>query len=258
MKKQVKKKNIPSAARDASVASWFGANLASLLSKKIQQVYPEFNKVGYRKYIASRVEGRTYSERLRIHAEALAAYLPEDYTKALPILLSILGEENANETGMFKQYYWALPIGKFIELYGLQHVDASLAAIAELTKRSTGEYAIRPFLQAYPAKTMKVMGVWSRSKNFHLRRLASEGCRPKLPWAAKLTVFIENPAPVFLILSRLMEDEVLFVRRSVANNLADYLKVNPSAARAFMRPYRASKHPHTQWILKHAERSLKV
>ncbi len=243
--------------KEGGVAAYFGTNLASLLSLKIRTVYPVFNAAGYKKYITSRMPGTAYSERLCIHAEALRMYLPKEYTKAVLVLVDILGEENPNEAGMFKVYYWTLPISKFIELYGLEDVDASLTAIEELTKRSTGEYAIRPFLKQYPAKTMKKMNAWSRSKNFHLRRLASEGCRPKLPWAAKLDIFIENPEPVFLILARLMEDDVAFVRRSVANNIADYLKVNKSAALAFMKPYRASKHPHTKWILKHATRRLR-
>ena len=84
---------------------------------------------------------------------------------------------------MFKHYYWVLPIGKFVEKYGLENFSVSIKAIEEITKRNTGEYAIRPYLRRYPKKTIAVMEKWSKSKNFHLRRLASEGTRPKLPWA---------------------------------------------------------------------------
>jgi len=245
-------------AKDTSVAGRFGNGLASLLAQKIQKTYPSFPVTKYKKYIAAHIADATYSKRLQIHAEALHAYLPKNYSIAVSILVRTLGEENPYETGMFKNYYWTLPISKFIELYGLEDVNASLSAIAELTKRSTGEYAIRPFLKMYPKKTMQMMSTWSRSKNFHLRRLASEGCRPKLPWATKLDTFIEHPKPVFSMLARLMKDDSAFVRRSVANNIADYLKVNTPVAIAFMRPYQSSIHPHTKWILKHATRRVKV
>ena len=99
---------------------------------------------------------------------------------------------------------------------------------------------------------------WSKSENFHLRRLASEGSRPKLPWSTKLDTFIENPAPVFRILDNLMEDEVKFVQKSVANNITDYLKVNYEAGAEFIDKYLQSNNKNTKWILKHATRKIKV
>ena len=97
-----------------------------------------------------------------------------------------------------------------------------------------------------------------KSKNFHVRRLASEGSRPKLPWSTKLDVFIDNPEPVFKILENLMEDDVKFVQKSVANNLTDYLKVNKTAAVDFMNNFINSDNKNTQWIIKHATRKIKI
>jgi 3-methyladenine DNA glycosylase AlkC len=99
---------------------------------------------------------------------------------------------------------------------------------------------------------------WSRSKNFHVRRLASEGSRPKLPWSTKLDVFIDNPEPVFKILENLMEDDVKFVQKSVANNLTDYLKVNKTATVDFMNNFINSGNKNTQWIINHATRKIKI
>lgn len=239
---------------DRSISKWFGENLAELLASKIQTVYPSFLRGEYISFVSRRVDGLSYTQRIAIHTEALHEFLPEDYKQAIEILRGILGEENPRETGMFTHFYWILPIGKYVETYGLQNCDTSLAAIEEITKRNTGEYAIRPFIRAYPQKVLKTMRIWSRSPNFHLRRLASEGLRPRLPWATKLDTFIENPEPVFTILGNLMEDEVKFVQKSVANNLRDYLKVNQQAAHSFMKRYEQSKNTHTQWILKHATR----
>nr|WP_286669037.1 DNA alkylation repair protein [Fodinibius salicampi] len=132
-----------------------------------------------------------------------------------------------------------------------------MEAIGEITKRNTGEYAIRPFIRAYPDQTLRQMKIWATSENFHLRRLALEGLRPKLPWATKLELFINQPEPVFDILEFLKEDTVLFVKKSVANHIADYLKVNPTAVEGFISDWRSSENEHTQWILKYAMRNPK-
>ncbi len=121
-----------------------------------------------------------------------------------------MGEENPNETGMFKEYYWLMPVGKYIEKYGLEHFDISIKAIEELTKRNTGEYAIRPYIRKFPAETLARMKAWAKSDTFHLRRLASEGLRPKLPWALKLDLFVYNPKPVFDILDILKTEHIKF------------------------------------------------
>jgi 3-methyladenine DNA glycosylase AlkC len=95
---------------------------------------------------------------------------------------------------------------------------------------------------------------WAKSPNFHLRRLASEGLRPKLPWATKLDIWNQNPEPVLAILELLKTDEIKFVKKSVANHLRDWLKVNPQAVNPLIKNWSKSKNPNTQWILKHAQR----
>ncbi len=157
-----------------------------------------------------------------------------------------------------KEFYWIMPIGKFVEKYGLDNFDISIKAIEEITKRNTGEYAIRPFIRKYPEKTVKIMSEWSKSDNFHLCRLASEGLRPKLPWATKLDTFIESPKPVFQILENLMEDDIKFVKKSVANHLTDYLKVNKNETVKFIKKHQRSENKNTQWIIKHATRKIKI
>ena len=102
------------------------------------------------------------------------------------------------------------------------------------------------------------MTQWARSSNFHLRRLASEGLRPKLPWASKLELFISDPRPVFAVLEVPKEDEVRFVQRSVANNVADYLKVNFAAAKELLVRWQSSPNKNTQQIIRHATRKIKI
>lgn len=241
-----------------SIAASFGKNLAELLALKIEAVYPCFDTNGFVKSIGNQVSEKTYTQRIAIFAEQLKTYLPDNYTEALPILTAILGDENPNETGMFTHYYWLMPIGKFIQEYGLNHFELSLNAIEELTKRNTGEFAIRPYIRRYPSEAVRVMTRWATSPNFHLRRLASEGLRPKLPWAAKLDTFIDNPEPVFSILELLKEDEIMFVKKSVANHLTDWLKVNKPAVAPLISRWRESENSHTRWIIKRATRKITI
>lgn len=243
-------------ATSYSITEMFGKNLAELLSGKILQVYPSFKADDFIRNVKDKVVGKSYTERIGLIAEQLKNHLPEKYEDSLPILLSVLGEENPNQTGMFTHYYWVMPIGKFIADNGLQHYTISMKGIEEITKRNTGEYAVRPFIRKYPEQALKTIKCWALSPNFHLRRLASEGLRPKLPWAPKLDTFLHNPDPVFRILDILKEDEIMFVKKSVANHLTDWIKVNPNAAEGLIKKWEKSANTNTQWILKRATRKM--
>lgn len=243
---------------DKSISQYFGANLAEILADKIHTVYKRFNKQSYIDAVSASFSKMGYSQRIILHAEQLHHHLPKNYPKAINILVSILGEENASETGMFTNYYWIMPIGKFVEIYGINDLQESLLAIEAITKRNTGEYAIRPFIKRYPKEVLKTMTVWAKSSNFHLRRLASEGLRPKLPWSTKLDLFIEDPKPVFKILSILKEDEIMFVKKSVANHLTDWLKVNKKEAVTLINQWAMNDHPQTNWIIKRATRKINL
>lgn len=238
------------------ITELFGANLALLLSDKIRGTYPDFNSKHFVTRVAQRTEGLSYTRRIEVIAEELHAFLPAEYPKALSILMRILGPENPSETGMFTHYYWLLPVGKFVQLYGLEYFELSMDAIEEITKRNTGEYAVRPYIHRYPTESLRRIKSWAQSDNFHLRRLASEGLRPKLPWAPKLDDFISNPEPVFEILEMLKNDPVKFVQKSVANHLTDYLKVNPQPTRKLLARWQETDNATTLWIVKHATRKL--
>ena len=241
-----------------SITDYFDKSLAVLLSEKIQPIYAEFDSKSFIEKVDIGVTDKTYSQRIVFIAEQLYDHLPKDYKKAIKILLSILGDENPNETGMFTHYWWVMPISKYIEIYGIEHLDISLDAIAEVTKRNTGEYAIRPFIRKYPDECLKQMKSWAKSENFHLRRLASEGLRPKLPWSTKLDTFNDNPQPVFEILEILKEDPIMFVKKSVGNHMTDWLKLNPEPTKVLLKQWLKSENKHTQWIVKRATRKIKL
>lgn len=237
------------------ITELFGANLATILAARIKSIDSTFDSRGFITAVRQRTADKTYTQRIGIIAEELHAFLPSDYPTAIAILTNILGEENPGETGMFSQYYWIMPIGKFVEVYGIEHFELSMQAIADITKRNTGEYAIRPYIRKYPKQSLQRIREWAKSDNFHLRRLASEGLRPKLPWAPKLDTFIDQPQPVFDILELLKEDDTKFVQKSVANHLTDYLKVNPEPTRKLLERWNKSPNKHTRWIVQHATRN---
>ncbi len=236
---------------------WFDKELAEQLSEKLLSVRSDFNSTAFIKKVDTGVDGLELKDRVELIADELKNHLEGDYPEQIEVLTQILGPENDEETGMFKEYYWIMPIAKFVEKYGLDHFDVSMRAIEEITKRNTGEYAIRPFIEKYPEQTMARMETWSMGSNKHIRRLSSEGGRPRLPWATKLQMFIDDPTPLFPILENLKDDPSKYVQKSVANCLNDILKDNPEIAKNVIKKWSENPTKERVWIIKHALRNLR-
>ncbi len=162
-------------------------------------------------------------------------------------ILTIIAPEFTGYEGMF--------IPHFIESQGLDHWTTSMKALEEITPYASGEFAIRQFILSDQERAMNQMMTWSKHANYHVRRLSSEGCRPRLPWACALPEFKKDPRLIIPILSQLKEDESLYVRKSVANNLNDISKDNPQIAQDIIRLWQG-KNDKTDWILKHGSRTL--
>lgn len=126
----------------------------------------------------------------------------------------------------------------------------------ELTKRFSAEFSIRPFLVRYPDATYARLEAWSKDANVHVRRLVSEGTRPRLPWAPRLRAFQDDPQPVLALLERLKDDSERYVQRSVANSLNDIAKDHPDLVTDVCRRWMSDATPGRAWIVKHALRSL--
>ncbi|WP_195269881.1 DNA alkylation repair protein [Eubacterium sp. 1001713B170207_170306_E7] len=191
-------------------------------------------------------------ERMRQVTVNLGRYLSDDYARAL----AILDETAAGYPAGFNDY--ALMIfPDFVEVYGQQeaHWDLSVAALERYTPLSSAEFAVRPFIIRDEARMMRQMALWAGHDNAHVRRLASEGCRPQLPWGQALPRFKEDPEPVLAILERLKADPSLYVRKSVANNLNDISKTHPDRVAGLARKW-YGQNRHTDWIVKHGCRTL--
>ena len=130
-----------------------------------------------------------------VFVQALYDHLPPVFANGWAVLDAALGAELPDEGGMFDDgwHYW--PIAHFIEVYGLEDFDVGLRAMHQITKRHTAEFAIRPFLIHHPEKMFAILHTWVEDDNAHVRRLVSEGTRPRLPWASRLHQFIEDPNP---------------------------------------------------------------
>lgn len=235
---------------------WFDRELAVLLAEKIIAIYPDFNKEEFTNSVDRKVQGLELKDRVEVISDQFHAYLTNSYPKNIEILKQILGPENPDETGMFTNYYWVMPIAKYVEKYGLNDFETSMDAIVEITKRNTGEYAIRPYLESHTKRTLNVMYKWSLSENFHVRRLSSEGVRPRLPWAKKLNIFVEDPEPILPILNNLKDDPSKYVQKSVANCLNDILKDNPQFGMNIIDKWRNDPTHERRWIIKHSIRNL--
>ena len=189
---------------------------------------------------------RELKDRMRFITENIHSHLNYSYCKQIEILSSIVSDYRGLKGLVFPD---------FIQVYGLDDLKTSLKAIELFTQHSTAEFAIRPFIEKYPTVTMQQMLDWCKHKNHHLRRLSSEGSRPKLPWATPLRNFIKDPSPCLAILENLKNDPSLYVRKSVANHLNDISKDHPELVLKIAKKWHG-KTEHTNWIVKHALRTL--
>jgi 3-methyladenine DNA glycosylase AlkC len=193
-----------------------------------------------------------------IFVDAFELFLPDNYEQNIRIFENILGPELKQETGMFSEGWWLWPIGRYIEKHGIENIKASLKFIKELTKRFTGEYAIRQLLENKPKETIKTMVKWSKDENVHVRRLASEGVRISLPWSKKIYVAIGEFENYKIILTNLKNDRSKFVQKSVGNNLNDLYKEFPEKANEIIKEWNTENPTkETMWIINHGLRSTK-
>lgn len=185
-------------------------------------------------------------QRIRCCASALFQALDRPFAAACQLLLPV-SEHFPGISGFI--------FPDVVEQYGLDEPETAFWALAHFTCYSTAEFAIRPFLLRYPAETLHQMQLWAQSDNHHLRRLASEGCRPRLPWGQALKPFKLDPSPLLPILQQLKADPSDYVRRSVANHLNDISKDHPQVALAIANDW-YGQHPATDWIVRHGLRGL--
>lgn len=226
---------------------FFTEGFLTELGSAIKAVYPGFDQAGFNNLIHSDDwENKELKQKMFHITKCLVATLPEEYPEALRILTVVAPSFEGFNAMIFPDY---------VEKCGLDDWDLSLPALASFTSLCSSEFAVRPFLAQDPERAMQYMYTWAEDENFHLRRLASEGCRPRLPWAMALPAFKKDPTPIFQVLEKLKDDPEEYVRKSVANNLNDISKDHPDVVLDICERW-YGQSINRDWIVKRACRTM--
>lgn len=257
---------IPDAPRSIQKGSSLGDLLdreaIDCLAHNIILVHPAFDGDAFRQTATHGLQPLAILQRGHHLARALRAHLPTSYAAAVKILIRSLTPPLTQTDDLGLAVFFYLPHVSFVATYGLdaqynQGEDpfaVSMQAQYELTRRFSAEFSMRPFLIKWPERTLKQLLEWTRDPDPHVRRLCSEGARPRLPWAMRIPAFIKDPRPVFPILEALKDDADLYVRRSVANHVGDIAKDHPQLAFDICERWLKGASPERKWMIRHAVR----
>ncbi|MEO1762832.1 MAG: hypothetical protein AAFR83_12880 [Cyanobacteria bacterium J06629_18] len=234
----------------------FNQEVITDLAQRIKKVFPSFNNIAFEQEANQNLNNLELKQRSTQISTALTSYLPSEFEKAASILIQAMGEDD--KSGGLEGYngFRFMPFLDFVAVRGLDNPYIALDSLEKMTLHFSGEFAIRPFILKYPDITLPRLLNWTSHPDWRVRRLASEGSRPRLPWGMQLKPFIENPSFVIGILNQLYNNPNLVVRRSVANNLNDIAKDNPDIAVETAQSWWNSGDENAQWTVRHGLRSL--
>lgn len=235
-----------------------------LFTKDLRLVIDDFDAHGFVSQIMDdEWEGRELKQRWIHITSILKKFLPADYKEAIAKILELLDHVKSTRSdfsviddtkfGLMLEY--GVILNNYVEQYGLDDYETSVKAIEKITQFTSCEFVTHPFIIKYPDEMMKQMLVWSKHGHWGVRRLASEGCRPRLPWAMALPNLKKDPTPIIPILENLKNDPARFVRLSVANNLNDIAKDNPEIVIDLAKKWKGESK-EVDWIIKHGCRTL--
>ena len=197
-----------------------------------------------------------FKQRMHRLADGVRTYLDDDFKVCVEQMYAIIDYSKQATTDKIKYAELAyIFMPDILERYGLNDFDVCVEAFVRITPFSSCEFAVRPFIIKYQDRMMARMYEWALHPNEHIRRLASEGSRPRLPWAMALPAFKKDPTPTLPILERLKNDDSEYVRKSVANHLNDISKDHPDVLIAIAKEW-LGHCKATDWIMKHACRTL--
>lgn len=226
------------------------------ISQKILAVMPDFDEKAFSYALIGRLDGKELFERLDYIVDAMQRSMAGGYSENIKAFFDILGPELKQPEGMFNLGWWLWPVGRYVERCGNEDWRLSLSVLKELTKRFTGEFAVRTLLREHPKEVMDELIKWTLDENVYVRRLASEGVRIRLPWSRKLYAALDEFERYTVILTNLKDAPEKFVQKSVGNNLNDLYKDAPEKADYIISQWEKSGHSKAQdWIIKHGRRN---
>ena len=237
-------------------------------ARHLARVWPIFDRARFEKLACDGLDMLELKARAMQITNALTQTLPPDFSRACdliqdalapPVPLNAEGEptaQNANDrdSGLAGIVVWSL--GEYVALHGMDHVPRALACLHGLTQRASAEFAIRPFIDQHPETTLRMLAKWVRDPSAHVRRLVSEGSRPRLPWGLRLQGLVADPSPTLPLLRALQDDPSAYVRRSVANHLNDIAKDHPDLVASWVAKHKAGATPERIALLRHASSTL--
>ncbi|WP_119696184.1 DNA alkylation repair protein [Microbacterium halotolerans] len=249
----------PATPREPLKDQLFNREKVSAIAAEIRSAHDEFDAEAFTEAVVARLPELELKQRISWIATCLRERLPADFTEALRVLVSALPEQ-ADPTlgdGDFGDFIYA-PYGEFVAAYGCsgEHLDRSLEALRQITTRFSAEYAIRAFLNQFPDETYAALEQWSRDEHYHVRRLCSEGTRPRLPWGHGLT---SGPLRALGLLDELHADPTRFVTRSVANHVNDLSKSDPDLVLQTLKRWQVEQRQEPRelaFVVRHATRTL--
>lgn len=237
--------------------------LAAACAEHLTRVWRDFDQTRFQRCVEPGFDALEMKARAMRIADALEATLPADFDRACTVIEAALGPPGAGDalselrTGPMGLAGWIVwPLGEFIARRGLDQPVRALAALHALTQRFSAEWAIRPFLIRHPALVYATLERWVADPSAHVRRLVSEGSRPRLPWGMQLRAAITDPSPALPLLKVLQDDPSAYVRRSVANHLNDIGKDHPELLAQWLESHLPGASPARAQMLRHASRSL--
>ncbi|SFU16118.1 3-methyladenine DNA glycosylase AlkC [Pseudovibrio denitrificans] len=239
-------------------------NQASIqrVASALVKVHLAFDSAGFMVEALEGLSDLELKERSLHLARCLRRYLPEDYSDALWIMMATLSAPLAMDDEPVWEHegdglygFITMPYSDYVLLYGLEHFELSMAAMKEMTSRFSAEFAIRAFIERYEDEAMVLLTEWAKDESAHVRRLVSEGTRPRLPWGQRLKGFIEAPEKCLPLLEALKDDETEYVRRSVANHLNDISKDHPDLTAEVCKRWMEEPTEQRKRMVRHALRS---
>ncbi len=247
--------NMKKNAEHKAFKDWFDRKAARAMAAQVAAAAPDFDESGFVRKATRSLNKLEFNARVQQFSDALRATLPESIPHALATLSSSLPEE-LPDCEAVADGWLQLPLGQFIADHGLDHFDESMTAMIALTKRMSSEFAVRPFVEHHQDVTFERLFVLTSDPNPHVRRWCSEAVRPRLPWGRKLRALVADPGPIWPILEALKDDDELYVRRSVANNLNDIAKDHPQLVVKRCKQWKKGGNEHRSWVVRHGLRSL--
>jgi 3-methyladenine DNA glycosylase AlkC len=236
----------------------------------LHRVWPAFQRQHFESLALKGLDELAFKARAVHLSHALDATLPDDFDQAAGMLEAslkvipsprfeddpdkALGSLSTDASGLGGWALWSL--GDWVSRHGLAHPERALQTLHALTQRFTAEFAIRPFIVAHPDLVFRTLAQWQHDPSAHVRRLVSEGSRPRLPWGLRLQALVTDPTPTLPLLRTLQDDPSAYVRRSVANHLNDIAKDHPDQVVHWLHAHLPQASPHRRQLLRHACRSL--